>query len=239
MMPDAHYAPVYAKPQGKPLVDTFIYEVSQDTWIHFPWDTALSFQPPIRRERGNTVIPGHRERTDAQSSIRAGFVASLLAMTEAVGRPHAPSKPRHPTARHHRHPHRGLFTGNRGIIHDPAHQDAAEKRWSSRLDHLRLRIPGLAAQGDGRRELDRAVLSRRGDRARGRAPALLLLPPRRRQPFRAAWERAMACRVLAREIDAVLHRERLDRGKKRLHPLPMPIANCPMARWCRRARRVS
>ena len=34
--------------KGRPLVDTFITEVSQDTWIYFPWDTALSFQPPIR-----------------------------------------------------------------------------------------------------------------------------------------------------------------------------------------------
>ena len=48
MMPDAHFATVYAKPMGRPLVDTFITEVSQDTWIFFPWDTALSFQPPIR-----------------------------------------------------------------------------------------------------------------------------------------------------------------------------------------------
>ena len=48
LLPDAHFATVYAKPKGKPLVDTFITEVSQDTWIHFPWDTALSFQPPIR-----------------------------------------------------------------------------------------------------------------------------------------------------------------------------------------------
>ena len=39
---------LYAKPLGRPLVDTFITEVSQDTWIYFPWDTALSFQPPIR-----------------------------------------------------------------------------------------------------------------------------------------------------------------------------------------------
>jgi xanthine phosphoribosyltransferase len=30
------------------LVDTFITEVSQDTWIYFPWDTGLAFQPPIR-----------------------------------------------------------------------------------------------------------------------------------------------------------------------------------------------
>jgi xanthine phosphoribosyltransferase len=29
-------------------VDTFITEVSQDTWIYFPWDTGLAFQPPIR-----------------------------------------------------------------------------------------------------------------------------------------------------------------------------------------------
>jgi xanthine phosphoribosyltransferase len=48
MLPDAHFATVYAKPKGRPLVDTFITEVSQDTWIFFPWDTALSFQPPIR-----------------------------------------------------------------------------------------------------------------------------------------------------------------------------------------------
>mgnify|MGYP005816486089 CR=1 FL=1 len=48
MLPDAHFATIYAKPKGRPLVDTFITEVSQDTWIFFPWDTALSFQPPIR-----------------------------------------------------------------------------------------------------------------------------------------------------------------------------------------------
>jgi xanthine phosphoribosyltransferase len=48
LLPDAHFATVYAKPMGRPLVDTFITEVSQDTWIFFPWDTALSFQPPIR-----------------------------------------------------------------------------------------------------------------------------------------------------------------------------------------------
>lgn len=47
MLPDAHYATVYAKPLGRPLVDTFITEVSQDTWIYFPWDMGLSYQPPI------------------------------------------------------------------------------------------------------------------------------------------------------------------------------------------------
>jgi xanthine phosphoribosyltransferase len=48
LLPDAHFATVYAKPMGRPLVDTFITEVSQDTWIYFPWDTGLAFQPPIR-----------------------------------------------------------------------------------------------------------------------------------------------------------------------------------------------
>ena len=49
MLPKAHFATVYAKPQGRPMVDTFITEVSQDTWIFFPWDTALAFSPPINK----------------------------------------------------------------------------------------------------------------------------------------------------------------------------------------------
>jgi xanthine phosphoribosyltransferase len=48
LLPRAHFAAVYAKPMGRPMVDTFITEVSQDTWIYFPWDTGLAFQPPIR-----------------------------------------------------------------------------------------------------------------------------------------------------------------------------------------------
>lgn len=47
LLPRAHFATVYAKPMGRPQVDTFITEVSQDTWIYFPWDTGLAFQPPI------------------------------------------------------------------------------------------------------------------------------------------------------------------------------------------------
>ncbi len=45
-MPRAHVATVYAKPQGKPQVDTFVTEVSQDTWIFFPWDMALQYVKP-------------------------------------------------------------------------------------------------------------------------------------------------------------------------------------------------
>ncbi len=47
ILPRAHFATVYAKAAGRPLVDSFITEVSQDTWILFPWDTELQSVPPI------------------------------------------------------------------------------------------------------------------------------------------------------------------------------------------------
>ena len=47
-MPKAHIATVYAKPMGRPQVDSFITEVSQDTWIFFPWDMALQYVEPYR-----------------------------------------------------------------------------------------------------------------------------------------------------------------------------------------------
>ncbi len=51
MLPKAHFATVYAKPQGRPLVDTFVTEVSQDTWILFPWDADSQFAEPIIAKR--------------------------------------------------------------------------------------------------------------------------------------------------------------------------------------------
>ena len=48
LYPKAHFATVYAKPKGRPQVDTFITEVSQDTWIFFPWDMALQYVEPYR-----------------------------------------------------------------------------------------------------------------------------------------------------------------------------------------------
>ena len=48
ILPEAHFATVYAKPQGRDTIDTFITEVSQDTWIFFPWDLSLAFMPPLR-----------------------------------------------------------------------------------------------------------------------------------------------------------------------------------------------
>jgi xanthine phosphoribosyltransferase len=48
LYPNAHFATVYAKPEGRDMVDTFITEVSQDTWIFFPWDMALQYVEPYR-----------------------------------------------------------------------------------------------------------------------------------------------------------------------------------------------
>ncbi|MEM6946401.1 MAG: xanthine phosphoribosyltransferase [Pseudomonadota bacterium] len=51
LYPKAHFATVYAKPQGAPMVDTYITEVSQDTWIFFPWDMALLYVDPLRSKQ--------------------------------------------------------------------------------------------------------------------------------------------------------------------------------------------
>ncbi|VVT19803.1 xanthine phosphoribosyltransferase [Rhizobium sp. EC-SD404] len=50
MLPKAHFATVYAKPKGRPLVDSFVTEVSQDTWIYFPWDLGFSYVEPIAKD---------------------------------------------------------------------------------------------------------------------------------------------------------------------------------------------
>ncbi|MGR3541391.1 MAG: xanthine phosphoribosyltransferase [Hasllibacter sp.] len=48
LYPKAHFACVYAKPEGAKQTDDFITSVSQDTWIFFPWDMALQYAPPYR-----------------------------------------------------------------------------------------------------------------------------------------------------------------------------------------------
>jgi xanthine phosphoribosyltransferase len=55
VLPQAHFATVYAKPAGRPLVDTFITEVSQDTWILFPWDAEMQAVPPIIQGSAETA----------------------------------------------------------------------------------------------------------------------------------------------------------------------------------------
>jgi xanthine phosphoribosyltransferase len=40
MLPGGHYATLYAKPAGKPLVHTHVTDVDQDTWLVFPWEAG-------------------------------------------------------------------------------------------------------------------------------------------------------------------------------------------------------
>jgi xanthine phosphoribosyltransferase len=52
-LPKAHFATLYAKPLGRPVVDTFVKEFKQEKWIYFPWDIDYQFVTPIRN-RGAT-----------------------------------------------------------------------------------------------------------------------------------------------------------------------------------------
>ena len=54
ILPKAHFATVYAKPDGAGLVDTFVHEVAQDVWVFFPWDTDTRPVAPLVRDRGTT-----------------------------------------------------------------------------------------------------------------------------------------------------------------------------------------
>lgn len=74
-------------------------------------------------------------------------------------------------------PQRGMFTGNRGIIHSrPGDPDAAETALGDQgLAHLPLRIQRTAPRDNGSPQLDRVVLPGRGGSARGRPPPVFLL----------------------------------------------------------------
>ncbi|WP_018693266.1 xanthine phosphoribosyltransferase [Algicola sagamiensis] len=48
--PKATFVAVYAKPQGKALVDKYVIDVDQDTWINLPWDMELSYVDPLAGE---------------------------------------------------------------------------------------------------------------------------------------------------------------------------------------------
>ena len=48
LLPKAYFATLYAKPAGRPFVDTCVKEFKQTKWIHFPWDIEYSFATPIK-----------------------------------------------------------------------------------------------------------------------------------------------------------------------------------------------
>ena len=47
ILPNAHFATVYAKPKGLQLIDTYVHDIDQDVWIFFPWDTSPQYAQPL------------------------------------------------------------------------------------------------------------------------------------------------------------------------------------------------
>src|SRR3954451_22376770 len=107
-------------------------------------------------------------------------------------------------------PHRGLFTGNRGIIHDPETRTLLKKRWATPAWIICVcEFRGWRRQGMGTRSwtelffLDEATAL-----AAGHRPFFFCRRDDANR-LRAAWQEGIGVvDVLAREIDAVLHQER-------------------------------
>jgi len=124
---------------------------------------------------------------------------------------------------------RGLYIGNRGIIHDPATKTLLRRRWTTKawlvclLDYKgRHREVMVGRSWTELFFLDEAVALAAGHRPCffcRRADA---------EAFRAAWGKAKGGEApRAPEMDAVLHQERLDQGLKRIHPIPGPVGELP------------
>jgi hypothetical protein len=124
---------------------------------------------------------------------------------------------------------RGTFIGNRGIIHDPATRTLLGRRWTTKAWLVcLLHYKGSRREVMKRRSwtelffLDEAVAL-----AAGHRPCFYC---RRKdaEAFRAAWAKGRReAPPLAPEMDAVLHRERLDHGRKRVHAIPGPADKLP------------
>jgi len=126
-------------------------------------------------------------------------------------------------------PHRGMFTGNRGIIHDPATKTLLKKRWSSPAwitclcEFRGWRRPVMAR----RSWTELFFLDEATAFAAGHRPCFFCRRDDANR-FRAAWERGNGVSdVSAKAMDAVLHRERLDHGRKRVHVLPVRLSELP------------
>ena len=124
---------------------------------------------------------------------------------------------------------RGLFTGNRGILHDPATRTLLRRRWTGKAwiacscayKGLRRRVMG------GRSWTELFFLDEAVALSAGHRPCFFCRRPAA-EAFRAAWGRGHGMDPpSAPEMDAVLHRQRLRNRIQRRHPLPGPIGDLP------------
>jgi hypothetical protein len=126
-------------------------------------------------------------------------------------------------------PERGLFTGNRGIIHDPATRTLLTRRWASRAwivctcEYKGRRRDVMS----GRSWTELFFLDEATALAAGHRPCFYCRRTAA-NAFRRAWAQGNKMPPpRAAAMDAALHRERLDGRSKRLHPLPVPVADLP------------
>lgn len=124
---------------------------------------------------------------------------------------------------------RGLFTGNRGIIHDPATRTLLTRRWASKAwliclcDYKSRRRTVMG----GRSWTELFFLDEAVALAAGHRPCFFCRRDAAER-FQACWASGRGeARPSAAIMDAVLHDERLERGKKRLHPVTGPLGALP------------
>lgn len=126
-------------------------------------------------------------------------------------------------------PLRGLFTGNRGIIHDPQTKTLTSRRWTSK-SWLICSCDYKDAQRDvmaTRSWTELFFFDEATALAAGHRPCFLC---RRKQAegFAAAWADGNGTAVpSARDIDTQLHRERLQLKRKRVNMLLQPVEDLP------------
>lgn len=126
-------------------------------------------------------------------------------------------------------PQRGMLMGNRGIIHDPATKTLLRKRWSNKAwiictcSYKNHHRDVMATQSWTELFfLDEAVAL-----AAGHRPCFACRRDSA-EAFRSAWSKAKrTSKTSAPAMDEALHRERLHDGRKRIHPLDMPIDTLP------------
>ena len=137
-------------------------------------------------------------------------------------------------------PHRGMFTGNRGIIHDPATKTLLKKRWSSpawitcvcEFRGWRRKVMG------GRSWTELFFLDEATAFAAGHRPCFFCRRDDANR-FRAAWEEGNGVKsIRAREIDACCMRAAGAREEAVASVADAGECSCLMARWCSKARRV-
>jgi hypothetical protein len=124
---------------------------------------------------------------------------------------------------------RGLFTGNRGIIHDPVTKTLLNRRWTNKAWLIcsceykgRRREPMAGRSWTELFFFDEAVAL-----AAGHRPCFACRHEAAEQ-FRDCWRSATRDgRASANTIDAILHGERMEYGRKRIHEMPAPLSQLP------------